>query len=111
MDNTLNGHRHYGQRLTFAQIGNYNLPPDQQKGINGLTQLVTKQITMQGFLVGNPSFGPAYFKDHQENMQKWLADGSIKAKLSVTEGIENAADGLIGMLVGKNFGKAVLKVK
>ncbi|KAF6829450.1 zinc-binding dehydrogenase [Colletotrichum musicola] len=100
-----------GRVPVCGMIGNYNLPPDQQKGINGLTQLVTKQITMQGFLVGNPSFGPAHFKDHQENMQKWLADGSVKAKLSVTEGIDNAADGLIGMLVGKNFGKAVLKVK
>jgi NADPH-dependent curcumin reductase CurA len=73
-------------------------------------QLISKQITMQGFLVFNPKFGPAYAKEHQENLQKWLADGSVKAKLSITEGIDSAADGLIGMLEGKNFGKAVLKI-
>lgn len=44
-------------------------------------------------------------------MQEWLADGSVKAKLSITEGIDNAADGFVGMLQGKNFGKAVLNVK
>ncbi len=44
-------------------------------------------------------------------MQQWLADGSIKAKLDVTQGIDNAAQGLVGMLEGKNFGKAVLKIK
>ncbi|KAJ0304670.1 hypothetical protein Brms1b_011165 [Colletotrichum noveboracense] len=92
-------------------IGNYNVPPEQQEGIKGLMQLVSKQITMEGFLVGNPKFGPAHFKEHQENMQKWLADGSVKAKLSITDGIDHAADGFIGMLVGKNFGKAVLKIK
>jgi NADPH-dependent curcumin reductase CurA len=30
--------------------------------------------------------------------------------MTVTEGIENAAEGLVGMLEGKNFGKAVLKI-
>ena len=66
---------------------------------------------MRGFIVGDPGFGDKYGKDHQEKMQKWLADGSVKAKLSVTEGIDNAAEGLIGMLEGKNFGKAVLKIR
>ncbi|OLN95798.1 Zinc-type alcohol dehydrogenase-like protein PB24D3.08c 1 [Colletotrichum chlorophyti] len=100
-----------GRIAVCGMIGNYNTPPDQQEGIKGLMQLVAKQITMEGFLVGNPKFGPAHFKDHQENMQKWLADGSVKAKLFVTEGIDNAAEGFIGLLVGKNFGKAVLKIK
>jgi NADPH-dependent curcumin reductase CurA len=61
--------------------------------------------------VGKPDFGPAYFKEHQEKMQGWLADGSFKPKLYVTEGIDNAAEGFVGMLKGENFGKAVLKIK
>jgi NADPH-dependent curcumin reductase CurA len=44
-------------------------------------------------------------------MQKWIAEGSIKVKMSITKGIENAAEGLIGMLEGKNFGKAALVIK
>jgi NADPH-dependent curcumin reductase CurA len=30
--------------------------------------------------------------------------------MSVTEGIDNAVDGFIGMLKGENFGKAVLEI-
>jgi NADPH-dependent curcumin reductase CurA len=30
--------------------------------------------------------------------------------LSITEGIENAAEGFVGMLEGKNFGKAVVRI-
>jgi NADPH-dependent curcumin reductase CurA len=54
--------------------------------------------------------GPRHHKEHQEKLQKWLSEGSFKAKISVTEGIDNAIDGFIGMLEGKNFGKAVLKI-
>lgn len=66
---------------------------------------------MRGFIQHDPNFGPKYEKDHQDKLAQWLAEGSVKAKLSVTEGIDNAAEGLVGMLEGKNFGKAVLKIK
>ncbi|KAI0880203.1 NAD(P)-binding protein [Annulohypoxylon maeteangense] len=92
-------------------ISGYNLPPDQRYGVKSLFLLISKLITMQGFLVGQPEFGPAYFQEHQQNVQKWIADGSFKAKLDVTEGIEKAAEGFIGMLKGENFGKAILKIK
>lgn len=54
--------------------------------------------------------GPKYAADHQKNVQKWLHDGTFKSAESVTTGIDNAADGLIGMLNGKNFGKALLEI-
>lgn len=65
---------------------------------------------MEGFIVGDPKFGPVYAAEHQEKLQKWLHEGTFKAKLSVTEGIDNAAEGFIGLLTGENFGKAVLKI-
>lgn len=60
--------------------------------------------------MSDKEFGPAYAKEHQEKLQKWLAEGSVKAKLDVTEGIDRAAEGLVGIFQGKNFGKAVLKI-
>jgi NADPH-dependent curcumin reductase CurA len=65
---------------------------------------------MQGFIVGDANMGPKYTKEHQEKLQKWIADGSFKAKMSITDGIDNGVDGFIGMLAGKNFGKAVLQI-
>jgi NADPH-dependent curcumin reductase CurA len=54
--------------------------------------------------------GPKYAKDHQEKVQKWIHEGTFKAQQSSTHGIDKAGEGLIGMLKGENFGKAVLEV-
>lgn len=69
-----------------------------------------KRLTIEGFIVGDPKFGPVYGAEHQEKMQKWLHEGTFKAKLSVTDGLDNAAQGFVGLLSGENFGKAVLKI-
>ncbi|KHO01301.1 NADP-dependent leukotriene B4 12-hydroxydehydrogenase [Metarhizium album ARSEF 1941] len=101
-----------GQRLNDAhvQISQYNIE-GQAYGVRNLMLVVTKQLTVQGFIVTNPDFGPAYYQEHQEKLQQWLADGSVQAKMSYTEGIDHAAEGLVGIFEGKNFGKAVLRIK
>lgn len=73
-------------------------------------QIVAKRILMQGFLVSDEGFGPAYYLEHQQKLQQWLHDGSFKAKLDYTEGIDNAAEGFLHLLQGKNFGKAVVRI-
>jgi NADPH-dependent curcumin reductase CurA len=72
--------------------------------------VVGKRLNIRGFLVFDPDMGPKYNEEHQKNMQKWIKDGSITVKMSVTDGIDNAAEGLVGMLKGENFGKAVLTI-
>ncbi|KAL6352310.1 hypothetical protein LRP88_14394 [Fusarium phalaenopsidis] len=101
-----------GGRIPMCgMISGYNTPIAERPGIKNMAYVVSKQILMQGFIVTNPDYWAVYFEEHQESLRKWFADGSMKAKLSVTEGIENAAEGLVGMLKGENFGKAVLKIK
>ncbi|KAL8778548.1 MAG: hypothetical protein Q9194_001931 [Teloschistes cf. exilis] len=73
--------------------------------------VVTKRLKMQGFIVGDPGFGPKYAAEHQKNVAKWIHDGSFKVQQSVTKGIDNAIGGLLGMLKGENFGKAVLTIR
>lgn len=72
-------------------------------------QVVPKRIHMEGFIVGDPRFGPKYFAEHQETLQKWIKEGNFKAKLWVTEGIDKAGDAFVGMLRGENQGKAVVR--
>ncbi len=69
----------------------------------------TQRLSIVGFLVSDPQM-LKYLEEQQTNMYKWILDGSIKIKMSVTDGMENAAEGLVGILKGDNFGKAVLKV-
>lgn len=79
--------------------------------MRNLYNIVRKRLTMRGFIVYDHGFSDKYEQDHQEKMQRWLAEGSIQAKLDVTEGIDNAAEGLVKLFWGGNFGKAVLKIK
>jgi NADPH-dependent curcumin reductase CurA len=72
--------------------------------------LTGKNLTIRGFVVTAPDFAPKYYIEHQTNMQKWIKDKEIVVKMSVTDGIDNAAAGLVGMLKGENFGKAILKI-
>jgi NADPH-dependent curcumin reductase CurA len=72
---------------------------------------IVKRLTMRGFIVSDADFGPKYFKEHIEKVSAWMRDGSFKAKIHEDVGIEKAGEALVGMLEGKNFGKAVLKIK
>lgn len=100
-----------GRIPVCGMISGYNQEAKDRPAIRNLTQLIAKQVLMQGFLVMNPEFGPAYFAEHMEKLSAWLADGTFKSKLHYTEGIDKAAEGFIDMLEGKNFGKANLRIK
>lgn len=100
----------HGRIIACGMISQYNTPPNQHYGIKNVMLIVGKRLKIQGFIVGDKDFGPKYSKDHQKNVQKWIHDGTFKAEMSVTEGIDNAGEGLLGLFEGKNFGKAVLEV-
>lgn len=91
-------------------ISQYNVPAAKQYPIRNMARFVGQRIKMQGFIVSDPNMGPKYSQEHQEKLQKWLADGSFKAVQHIIKGIDNSADGFVGMLRGENFGKTVLEI-
>lgn len=98
--------------VTCGMISQYNVSSEEERyGVKNLLNVLTKRLKMQGFIVGDPGFGSKYAADHQKNVAKWIHDGSFKAQQSVTRGIDNAIGGLLGMLKGENFGKAVLTIR
>mgnify|MGYP001156999432 FL=1 len=50
------------------------------------------------------------WKQATDELCNWIAEGKIKYEETVTEGFENAPQGLRDVLSGKNFGKQVIKV-
>ncbi|KAL4766558.1 MDR family NADP-dependent oxidoreductase [Aspergillus foveolatus] len=96
----------FGRVVVCGMISQYNSAPYPIKNI---AYVLTKRLTMRGFIVGDAGMGDKYTKEHQENVQKWIKDGSFKTLIHETEGIDNAAEGLVGIFYGKNLGKAVLK--
>jgi len=100
----------FGKIIACGMISQYNLPPSEQYGIKNIMTVVGKRLTIRGFIVGDPDFGPKWAKEHREKVSKWISEGSFKAQQSITEGIDNAPQGLLGLFKGENFGKAILKI-
>jgi NADPH-dependent curcumin reductase CurA len=100
----------FGRIIICGMISQYNLPPEDQYKVGNLTQFIGKRLSMRGFIVGDSIMGPRYTKEHQENVAKWIKDGSFKVLMDETKGIDNAPEGFVGMLNGENFGKAILTI-
>jgi NADPH-dependent curcumin reductase CurA len=110
LEAAINAMNPFGRIIACGMISQYNAKPSELYPIRNLMNVVGKRLTMRGFIVSDENMGPKHAEEHQEKLQKWLSEGTFKAKLSVTDGIDNAVDGFLGMLSGKNFGKAVLQI-
>lgn len=106
----LDAMNNWGRIVACGMISQYNKPADQLYGVKNLMHIVTKRLTMQGFIVSDKNMGPKYVAERDENFSKWIHEGQLAIKLDITEGIDNGPEGFVGMLQGKNFGKAVLKI-
>jgi hypothetical protein len=91
-------------------IAHYNqteLPPgpDRMSMLQGL--ILSKSIKMQGFIVSDyVNRVPEFYED----MSAWLAQGKIRYKEDMVEGLENAPGAFMGLFRGANFGKLVVRV-
>ncbi|MCJ1311041.1 hypothetical protein MMC25_004711 [Agyrium rufum] len=99
-----------GRIVACGMISQYNAKPEDIYNVKNLMLIIGKSLTMRGFLVGDPDMGPAYAKDLHKNVGKWISEGSFKSQSDITDGIDHAAEAFLGMLSGKNFGKAILKI-
>ncbi|XP_071453878.1 prostaglandin reductase 1-like [Hetaerina americana] len=68
---------------------------------------VSKQLKMEGFLV---SRWVGRWNEGILHNLKWIKEGKLKYRETITEGFERMPDAFISMLSGKNIGKAVVKV-
>ena len=90
----------------------YNLPglpdgPDMGPVI--LSTILRMKVKVQGFIIFD-SFGPDTYKEFSRDMSQWLKEGKVKYKEQVVDGLENAPSALNDLLLGRSFGKMVVKV-
>jgi NADPH-dependent curcumin reductase CurA len=91
-------------------VSQYNLPQEKRYGVKNMMMLFLKRLTLSGFIVSDPHIISKYLGRFLFDMSKWIKSGEIKTKEHITDGIDNAVTGFLGMMKGENFGKAVLKV-
>jgi len=79
----------------------------QPYAYKSLRSILVNRIRMQGMIVFD-------WKDRYEealaDLGARLAAGKLRYKESVVEGLENAPQGLIALLAGRNFGKQLVKL-
>ncbi|KAH8818829.1 alcohol dehydrogenase [Flagelloscypha sp. PMI_526] len=78
------------------------------QAINNLPKIIGKTISLHGFMVDKLQH--KYDEDFYKEIPKRLANGELKYREEITEGLENMIDVLGGLLTGKNHGKAIIKV-
>ncbi len=72
-----------------------------------LMKLLKARATMRGFVILDHL---AKVPDATRQMAEKVAAGTINYRTHVTDGLENAPEAFIGMLQGRNFGKAIVKI-
>ena len=72
-----------------------------------MRQVLTKSLTLRGFIQREfAALRPAF----QREMTAWIADGQVRYREDVVEGLERAPEAFLGLLQGRNFGKLVIRV-
>lgn len=92
-------------------IAHYNedtAPPGPNRLPALMAAVLQKRIRVQGVIILD-HYATRY-ADFERDMAQWVAAGQVRLREDMTTGLANAPAALIGLLEGRNFGKAVVKV-
>jgi NADPH-dependent curcumin reductase CurA len=73
-----------------------------------MREVLTKSLTLRGYI--NYEFAAGHYAAFLRTVAAGITDGRIRYREDITDGIENAPAAFIGMLEGRNFGKALVRV-
>src|SRR6266481_5831506 len=79
-----------------------NLLPSTMRAV------LSKSLTLRGYI--NYEFAAEHYAVFLRTVGAAVADGRIRYREDITDGFENAPAAFIGMLEGRNFGKALVRV-
>ena len=77
------------------------------KGPSNYLSLLVNRARMEGIVVFDYA---SRYKEGAMQLGKWMAEGKLKSREHVVEGIETFPETLMKLFKGENFGKLVLKV-
>ncbi len=95
----------FSRVVVCGLISEYNAT--EPYGIRNWRSVLVNRIRLQGMIVFDwrERYGEAL-----KALSGYLAEGKLKYRESVVEGLENAPRGLIALLQGQNFGKQLVKL-
>src|SRR3546814_1830300 len=82
----------------FRSPGPDRLPPLMR-------DILTKSLLLRGFIQREfLDQRPAFYRD----VAAWIADGSLRYREDIVDGLASAPEAFIGLLEGRNFGKLIV---
>jgi NADPH-dependent curcumin reductase len=75
--------------------------------LKNVRSILVNRLTIQGFIVSeHMDIWPQALKE----LGDFVAQGTLKYRETVAQGIESAPSAFVGLLKGQNFGKQVVKM-
>src|SRR5262249_49194067 len=71
-------------------------------------EVLSKSLTLRGYI--NYEFAAEHYPAFLRTVTAAIADGRIRYREDITDGLKNALTAFIGMLEGRNFGKVLVRV-
>lgn len=105
----LNDHARVPVCGLVAHYNDAEPPPGPDRLSRLMSLILTRRLTVRGFIVGDPPYA-RLFPDFVREMGGWLREGRVRYREDIVEGLENAPQGLIGLLRGENFGKRLVRI-
>ena len=98
--------RNHGRIVACGSISTYN-DTEPAPGPRNMWSLVSKRLLIQGFIIGDHY---SRFREFHAQAVRWLAEGRLRYRETIVEGIENAPHAFLGLLRGENVGKMLVRV-
>jgi NADPH-dependent curcumin reductase len=73
-----------------------------------MREILSKSLTLRGFL--NYEFADGHYQEFLCEVSAGIAEGRIRYREDIVDGLEKAPEAFIGMLNGRNFGKVLVRV-
>jgi NADPH-dependent curcumin reductase CurA len=97
----------HGRAAICGMISAYN-NTEPAPGPRNLMMLVSKRLTLRGFLVSDHGH---LLPEFVREVGGWLADGKIVVRETFVDGLENAPEAFLGLLRGDNTGKMIVRIQ
>jgi NADPH-dependent curcumin reductase CurA len=98
--------RRWGRVALCGAVSQYE-SAEPQPGPSNLFQAVSNDLTLRGFR------GSSYlhrFEDVKREVGGWLAEGRLRYRETIVDGLERAPEALVGMLSGATTGKTLVRI-
>jgi NADPH-dependent curcumin reductase CurA len=73
-----------------------------------MREILTRSLTVRGFI--SSDFVTDHYQQFLSTVSQAVAGGRVRYREDITDGLENAPEAFIGMLEGRNFGKALVRL-